>query len=119
MHDWPDNRRGVQRLVHRLASSELEAPITRVHLEQLLPELVRAPAGDATVEAAPETRRSASPPAAPRPARPTRDELLAVYAATGGNVRAMSRHFGKDRRQIYRWLKELDIERHADQRSTR
>jgi len=31
--------------------------------------------------------------------------------ATGRNVRATSKHFGRDRRQIYRWLELFGIER--------
>ena len=47
-------------------------------------------------------------PAARRRA-PSREELLAVYEATEGRVRATSKHFGKDRRQIYRWLEGYGI----------
>ena len=43
--------------------------------------------------------------------RPSREEFLAVYEGTGRNVRATSKHFGKDRRQIYRWLELYGVER--------
>ena len=43
--------------------------------------------------------------------RPSREEFLAVYEGTGRNVRATSKHFAKDRRQIYRWLELFGIER--------
>ncbi len=43
--------------------------------------------------------------------RPSREDFLAVYEGTGRNVRATSKHFGKDRRQIYRWLELFGIER--------
>jgi hypothetical protein len=36
---------------------------------------------------------------------------LAVYESTGRSVRATSKHFGKDRRQVYRWLEAFGIER--------
>lgn len=35
---------------------------------------------------------------------PSRDEFVAVWTTVGGSVRAAARHFGRDRRQIYRWL---------------
>jgi transcriptional regulator of acetoin/glycerol metabolism len=43
--------------------------------------------------------------------RPSREEFLSVYEATGRNIRATSKHFGRDRRQIYRWLELYGIER--------
>lgn len=43
-----------------------------------------------------------SDPAA-RPA-PDRAAFLAAYEAHGGSVRALAKHFGRDRRQIYRWV---------------
>jgi hypothetical protein len=42
------------------------------------------------------------PPA--RPPVPSREEFEKVFRDLDGNVRAMARHFGRDRRQIYRWL---------------
>jgi transcriptional regulator with GAF, ATPase, and Fis domain len=117
LHSWSDNLRGVQRLVHRLASSHIEAPITRGHVEQLLPEMSPLAEAASALEATPESRPGQQQPAVGRAPRPTRDEVLAVYASTGGNVRAMARHFGKDRRQIYRWLKDLEIDRGAQRRA--
>jgi ActR/RegA family two-component response regulator len=55
-----------------------------------------APAGDATEHAS---------------ERPTREQFMRVFEETGRNVRATSKHFGKDRRQIYRWLQLFGIER--------
>jgi len=46
-----------------------------------------------------------------QPDRPSREEFLLVFEGTGRNVRATSKHFGKDRRQIYRWLELFGIER--------
>jgi hypothetical protein len=34
---------------------------------------------------------------------PTRDEFEAAWRELAGNVRALGRKFGRDRRQIYRW----------------
>jgi len=114
LHTWPENLRGVDRLVHRLLALEPQAVGWRA-LASVMPELTNAPAPSA------EPARPSSQPAAPSDAqarasepaldRPSREEFLAVYEGTGRNVRATSKHFGKDRRQIYRWLELYGIER--------
>ena len=38
-----------------------------------------------------------------KPPIPTREEFIAAWNELGGNVRALGRRFGRDRRQIYRW----------------
>jgi len=43
------------------------------------------------------------PPRA-RPRVPSRDEFTAAFEQLGGSVRALARHFARDRRQIYRWI---------------
>ena len=40
---------------------------------------------------------------------PSREDFEAVLREAGGNVRAMAKHFGRDRRQIYRWLEAFDL----------
>jgi transposase-like protein len=35
---------------------------------------------------------------------PSRDEFIAAWEQHGHSVRAVARHFSRDRRQIYRWL---------------
>ena len=35
---------------------------------------------------------------------PSREEIVAAYEQLAGSVHALARHFGRDRRQIYRWL---------------
>jgi len=54
---------------------------------------------------------AAAPIAPGASAQPTREEFVAVYEAMGRNVRAVARHFGRDRRQIYRWIEAFGIER--------
>ncbi|HET7540025.1 MAG TPA: sigma 54-interacting transcriptional regulator [Polyangiaceae bacterium] len=117
LHAWPENLRGADRLVHRLLALEPQVIGRRV-LAQVMPELgsVPPPAADPprpssppAVTAAPEAPPAR--PSEPQNERPSRDEFLAVYEGTGRNVRATSKHFGKDRRQIYRWLELYGIER--------
>jgi transcriptional regulator with GAF, ATPase, and Fis domain len=123
LHGWPENLRGVDRLVHRLLALEPQV-IGRRILSHVMPELGSVPPPSAEPprpSAPPAPTGPGQTPATPaRPAqpsepaqndRPSRDEFLAVYEGTGRNVRATSKHFGKDRRQIYRWLELYGIER--------
>jgi hypothetical protein len=43
-------------------------------------------------------------PSRARPPVPSRDEFIAAFERLGGSVRALARHFARDRRQIYRWI---------------
>jgi DNA-binding NtrC family response regulator len=52
--------------------------------------------------------------ATPAPGRPSREELLEVFEANGRSVRATSKHYQRDRRQIYRWLDSYGIPRGHD-----
>lgn len=93
--EWPDNLRGVERLIHRLADRGAE-PITAAELGDLAPSLGALPAA------------TSSPPAdaegvLPPGTRPTAEELAAVLARTG-SVRAAARALGRDRKQIHRWM---------------
>jgi len=117
LHDWPENLRGLDRFVHRLQSSG-ETAIGRRVLSLVMPELPsepRAPSPSPNDSPPPVGRVSeTAPPAGSQPPafeRPSREEFVGVYEATGRNVRATSKHFGRDRRQIYRWLELYDIER--------
>ncbi len=47
---------------------------------------------------------------------PTEEELRRVLGATGGNVAAVGRHFGKERMQVHRWMKKLGIDPDAYRR---
>jgi DNA-binding NtrC family response regulator len=105
LHDWPENLRGLDRFVHRALSSG-EPSVGRRVLAMAMPEIDCEPSLPPPGEA--------PPAAANKPAtleRPSREEFLGVYEATGRNVRATSKHFGRDRRQIYRWLELYNIER--------
>ena len=100
--DWPENLRGVDRVVHRLAAEQLETgePITRFDVHKLLPE-----PGDDGAGGASDAARSASRRPAPR----TAEELEAVMNRFEGSVRAVAKHYGRDRRQVYRWLKSFGL----------
>lgn len=92
---WPDNLRGLDRLVHALATRTRPGP---VELDELPPWIHPI---------------DTEPPPAARPPAPTREELLAFFAEHGFNVRAAAMHFQRDRRQIYRWIESYGIEKPA------
>jgi transcriptional regulator with GAF, ATPase, and Fis domain len=104
---WPDNLRGVDRLVHRLLLAGPEGFVGMSALKEALPELLVEPtASPSQAPKAPSGRLPSE--------RPTREEFLAVYEANGHSVRSTSKHFGRDRRQIYRWLEQFGIARPSE-----
>ncbi len=117
LHAWPENLRGVDRFVHRVLASG-ETSVGRRVLAAVMPEILE----QSSVDTARSSDRSTAPPleseAPPSEQterstseRPSREDFMRVYESTGRNVRATSKHFGKDRRQIYRWLELFGIER--------
>lgn len=116
LHGWPENLRGVDRFVHRVLALEPQVIGRRV-LSSVMPELASVPpppAEPARARAQGTSSGVGSQEGTIEPSlldRPSREDFLAVYEGTGRNVRATSKHFGKDRRQIYRWLELFGIER--------
>ena len=86
---WPLNLRGIERLIHELAAPGAAKPIALSRLPKWL--TAAAPAATVTKES-------------PRVPVPSREVFLEAYRQHAGSVRALARHFGRDRRQIYRWL---------------
>lgn len=107
LHRWPDNLRGLDRLVHRLAGHVGTVGVTA--LLDALPQL--GSRSDVPPDAAPAKRVDSNAPAAAAAPPPSRDEFLAAWDAAGRSVRGTAKHFGKDRRQIYRWLERFGIPR--------
>jgi hypothetical protein len=98
---WPDNLRGLNRLVHRLLVGGSTTEIGMGTLRDALPELFRDSESPDATAPAPDRKQSE---------RPERTEFVAVYEKSGKSVRATAQHFGRDRRQIYRWLELFGIE---------
>jgi transcriptional regulator with GAF, ATPase, and Fis domain len=99
--DWPDNLRGLDRLVHRACSEaggafEVPAGASRDRRE-------RDSLAEANASAADDDSRR------PKPDKPSREELLRVLDEQGQSVRATAKHYGRDRRQIYRWMEQYGI----------
>ncbi len=120
---WPDNLRGVDRLVHELAGARAGGADRSIDTGDLPGWLKPRPANPAasalgltmlstgprpTVPGHPAAIAAATGANA-RPPVPTREEFVEVWTKLGGSVRAVARHFGRDRRQIYRWLETHGI----------
>jgi len=103
LHDWLDNLRGLDRLVHRLCSEPGSAVDARVLLSTgsgiVLPKR----------EAAPEPKGEAAAPTPKKRPKPTKEELVAALEQHEGSVRATAKYFDRDRRQIYRWLDQYGL----------
>ena len=96
---WPHNVRALRRLAIRLATLHRATPSVTL---DLLPEPLRAPI----------LEREGRPPAhfaavAPSPPPAELEDLLREL---GGNVSQAAERLGKDRKQLYRWLKRYGID---------
>ncbi len=98
LHGWPSNLREVDRLVHGLAAST--PPGELVGRSDLPTWFVDPESGDDDL-----------PPPAVKRAVPGREEFVAEFERLGGNVRALAKHFERDRRQIYRWIDSYGLRR--------
>ena len=98
-HTWPDNLREIDRVVHELSSNN-----DTVSLDKLPPWLRSQPPGTTKSKPSIDLRvKPAKPPA------PTKEELIAVLENANWNIRHVAREFSRDRRQIYRWMKNFSI----------
>jgi DNA-binding NtrC family response regulator len=104
IHSWPMNVRELRALMERLAL--LRDGATRLELRDL-PEAMRRPVSHRT--AATADAPQAAPPSRKRRI-PSPEELRALLLAAEGNVARVAAHYGKDRKQIYRWLERHGID---------
>ncbi len=89
----PENLRALDRLVHRLDPRLPRLTLALVH------ETLGGPA------VAEQIHTGQAAPAAP----PTTAAELEAALAQHGSVHALARFYGKDRRQIYRWLEQFGL----------
>ncbi|MCB9736068.1 MAG: sigma 54-interacting transcriptional regulator [Deltaproteobacteria bacterium] len=106
---WDDNLRGLDRLTHHVATLvDGDDVVTVAMIEAHLGE-DEAP-GASSGGSSGGGGASAGGGASERPQAPTtREELEAVMAQVGGSVRAAAKHYGRERRQIYRWLDRFGL----------
>ncbi len=133
IHPWPDNLRGIDRLVHVLRSNPAAGSIggaaggaaigaaiagAAIAASDLPAWITSAPAQSSPGMPV-QSSSSGSMPAADEPRKrrpaPSREDFERAYAEHAGNVRALSRHFDRDRRQIYRWMDTYGLQRPTDE----
>jgi len=103
---WEQNIRGLRNTVNAWVLKVKHRKAVRHGLARLeltdLPEHLRHPVTN---------RMDATPSVELGGETPSRDELVCLLQAHDGNVAAVARVLGKDRTQIYRWMKQHEIER--------
>ncbi len=120
IYPWPYNVRELRQLISSLEVSGQHAP----YRVSMLPPDMRAVTNDLlppmpdTASEQPHGGRSHGDHAttidiqlpAGRHGRPNRDQLVLVLERHHYNISAVARHFERDRKQVYRWMKRLGIE---------
>lgn len=104
IYDWPQNVRQLEQVLAVAAVRAAGPLLKREHLPPLA-----GTALDAMPEASPERPSVPLQIAIPNDTIPSREQLLEVLKQAEGNVSQVASFFGKDRRQVYRWMKSLDI----------
>jgi DNA-binding NtrC family response regulator len=92
---WSLNLRGIERLIH-----ELSAAGTGLVPQAAIPTWVMG---------APAVKEALIIEATKLPV-PSREVFVAAYKELNGSVRGLAKHFGRDRRQIYRWLSSYGLD---------
>lgn len=101
LHPWPRNIRELRTAMRRLGL-ELgdRAEVRRADVDAVLEKPVTKL----------EEPSRATGGAGRRPEVPSREELTARMAELRGNVTKLAEHYGKDAKQIYRWLKRYRLD---------
>jgi DNA-binding NtrC family response regulator len=110
LQPWPDNLRGLQRVVHSCATAAPREPLTRTEVLAWLADPEPRPASPSSPSAIPVPTPMSTPPGPrQRRPRPSREELLAVLTRNAGSIRATAKHFDRERKQISRWIEMYAI----------
>ena len=114
LHDWLYNIRELRQVMGALSVAS-EPPFGLDDLPESFAETLQQARRGPTPAVVHGARRATSPerPRTEPPrrrTRPPREELERVLASHQFNVSAVARHFDRDRKQIYRWLRHYSIE---------
>ncbi len=106
VYAWPFNVRELQQVVRALPQRVWDdGALDLAHLPERLqqPVIARAASGGAPAEVPLALR-------IPRDAVPNAAELAEVIRHFGGSFARAAEYFGRDRKQIYRWLERLGVD---------
>lgn len=105
LQPWLENLRGLDQVVHGVGGLLMTSDRKKVSVGDMGPWLQPIGADTPSAEAAGTSRK---------PPKPSREEFIAVMEREGWSVRGTARHFERDRRQIYRWIRLYDVTRPDD-----
>jgi transcriptional regulator with GAF, ATPase, and Fis domain len=110
LYDWPMNVRELKTIATRLKFLKVDV-LERAHFKKVIDEIV--PRDDGPSEERVEEFE------APRRKRPSREALEETLRQFGGNVTRTASHYGRDAKQIYRWIESegIDLESLRSQQS--
>ncbi len=99
LYDWPRNVRELEVLARRAATRP--GPLTLADLDAEVRRALDAARSEPLLDASHQSRGAA----------PSRAELEAALRDGNGNLSEVARRFGRDRKQIYRWLERHGLPR--------
>ena len=110
LHDWPYNVRELEQVISGAATRATAAGGRVILAEHLPPPLARRIAGRATADGDSAPKVPAAGVVAQPEDCPSAEALIADLTQTGCNIAEVARRYGKQRRQIYRWIERLGID---------
>ena len=98
-YDWPGNIRELDGIIERVVvqSGDEDVLALPIWLEEALKP------------AAPRVKTEHTAAPTPRAAKPGKEELVAAFAASGGNARKTAERLGVNRSTLYRWLADVGL----------
>ncbi|APR84386.1 Sigma-54 dependent DNA-binding response regulator [Minicystis rosea] len=109
VYGWPFNVRELRKLAERLLVLHGGAPRWE---RGMLDEEMHLPGDSAPPPPAPEPKAPhPTTPPTPKEGPPAREELIALLDKCDGNVSRVAELVLRNRKQVYRWMEQLGIER--------
>jgi DNA-binding NtrC family response regulator len=99
LHDWPSNVRGLEAALKAAIATVRDRPIDLKDLPSAVQQALSRPVPPAAD--APSSRSSRGV---------TKEKMITLLREHGGNIAAVAKSLGKERVQIYRWIKKFEID---------